>query len=286
MIRVVSTGLLATVQDLGRPGYADLGVSAAGAADALALRAGNLLAGNAPGAPAIEMTMTGGVFEFQCDATVALTGAVAVWERRQIRSGAVLTTGPVTGGARLYLCVRGGIAAPAVMGSASMHVVTGLGGRPLRKDDMLPIGSAAGPLPRTGAIHAPERGPVLRVTPGPQSGWVGDGFYPTSWRVSQNSDRMGLLLEGPPVALHSPAQLLTEGVALGAVQIPPGGQPIILFVEHQTTGGYAKIANVISADFHALGQLRPRDPVTFRRVAMSEALGALRRQEEWLRGLA
>jgi antagonist of KipI len=97
---------------------------------------------------------------------------------------------------------------------------------------------------------------------------------------------MGVRLEGPPVASVTAAELLTEGVALGAVQIPAGGQPIILFVEHQTTGGYPKIANVISADFHSLGQLRAHEHVSFHRVSMQEALEALRRQEEWLRGLA
>jgi antagonist of KipI len=285
MIRVISPGLLATVQDLGRPGYADIGVSASGAADALALRAGNLLAGNPPGAPAIEMTMTGGVFEFHCDAVAALAGAIPVWHRRRVRSGETLRCEPLTNGARLYLCVRGGIAAPTVMGSASAHLVTGLGGKALRRGETLAIGSAAGPLPRRDAIGAPARRPALRVTPGPQSHWFDDDFYSASWRLSPHSDRMGLRLEGPPVAAITGAQLLTEGVTLGAVQVPAGGQPIILFVEHQTTGGYPKIASVISADFHSLAQLRAHDRVAFERVTLDDALHALRRQEEWLGAL-
>jgi antagonist of KipI len=286
MIRVVSPGLLSTVQDLGRPGYADIGVSAGGAADALTLRAGNLLAGNPPGAPAIEMTMTGGAFEFQCAAVICLAGGIPVWQRRRVLPGEVVRCGTLSDGARLYLCVRGGITAPLVMGSASTHVLTGVGGRPLRKGDILAFGAAAGPLPRRDAVDAPERRRDLRVTPGPQSHWFDDAFYQASWRVSRHSDRMGLRLEGPPIPSQRSAELLTEGVALGAVQVPPGGEPIILFVEHQTTGGYPKVANVISADFHSLGQLRPHDSVTFSRVTLEEALGALRRQEEWLRGLA
>jgi antagonist of KipI len=285
VIRVVSPGLLATVQDLGRPRYADIGVSASGAADVLALRAGNLLVGNPPGAPAIEMTITGGVFEFRSDATVALAGALPVWRRRLVRSGEILHCGPLSGGARLYLCVRGGVAAPSVMGSASAHVLTGLGGKPMRKGDTLPIGTSAGALPRLDAVDAPERRPAIRVTPGPQSHWFGDAFYGAYWRLTPHSDRMGLRLEGPPVAATTAEQLLTEGVALGAVQIPADGQPIILFVEHQTTGGYPKIANVISADFHSLAQLRPHDPVGFERLTLEEALQALRRQEEWLHAL-
>lgn len=285
MIRVVSPGMLSTIQDLGRPGWADIGVSACGAADALALRAGNLLAGNPHGAPAIEMTMTGGVFEFQRAADICVSGAAPVWRRRQVRAGEVIRCGTIIDGARLYLCVRGGISAPLVMGSASTHVVTGLGGRPLRKGDVLAIGASAGPLPLLDGVDAPQRRHTLRVTSGPQSAWFGEDFYRTSWRISQHSDRMGLRLDGPPIAANTEAELLTEGVALGAVQIPAGGQPIVLFVEHQTTGGYPKIANLISADFHSLGQLRAHEQVTFHRVSIEEALDALRRQEEWLGGL-
>jgi antagonist of KipI len=122
------------------------------------------------------------------------------------------------------------------------------------------------------------------VTAGPQARWFGDELYAAAYQVTEESNRMGLRLRGPAIA--SPAgHMVTEGVPLGAVQIPPEGQPIVLFVEHQTTGGYPKPANVISADLWRVGQLRPRDEVRFSRVTMEEALELLRRQEAWLYSL-
>jgi allophanate hydrolase subunit 2 len=124
----------------------------------------------------------------------------------------------------------------------------------------------------------------LRVTPGPQAHWFSDGIYAAAYQVAEESNRMGIRLRGP--AIPSPAgHMLTEGVPLGAIQIPPDGQPIILFVEHQTTGGYPKPANVISADFWRLGQLRPRDEVRFEPVTFEQALDLLRQQEQWLYAL-
>jgi allophanate hydrolase subunit 2 len=124
----------------------------------------------------------------------------------------------------------------------------------------------------------------LRATPGPQADWFSGELYTASYTVSEESNRMGIRLAGP--VIPSPAgHMLTEGVALGAVQVPESGQPIILFVEHQTTGGYPKPANVISADFPRLGQLRPRDQVRFESVTIEQALQLLRRQEEWLYSL-
>ena len=129
----------------------------------------------------------------------------------------------------------------------------------------------------------------LRATAGPQARWFGDELYGAGYRVSEESNRMGIRLEGPalpsPALLSQDGHMITEGVPLGAVQAPPDGQPIVLFVEHQTTGGYPKPANVISADFWRLGQLRPRDVVRFERITMEGALGLLREQEEWLYSL-
>ena len=171
------------------------------------------------------------------------------------------------------------------MGSASVHVMTGVGGRPLRAGDTLAIGAAAIRLPRRpGRIHPlPAAGP-LRVTPGPQSERFGGELYLSPYAVSEESNRMGLRLRGPAIS-SPPGAMLTEGVALGAIQVPPGGQPIVLFVEHQTTGGYPKPANVISADFCRLGQLRPRDAVTFELVSFEQAADLMREQERWLYAL-
>jgi antagonist of KipI len=291
LILVLSPGALTTVQDLGRFGFAHYGISASGAADPLALRAANLLVGNAENAPVLEMTLTGGEFAFEGGATIALTGAdfganVAMWQAVGVRDGDVVRLGGARNGARCYLAVRGGLDVPLVMGSASVHVMTQVGGRPLMRGDRLTIGHAAVRRPRnTPRVWPMHRGTAsLRATPGPQARWFGEELYRGNYVVSEESNRMGIRLKG--TALAAPAgHMITEGVPLGAVQAPPDGQPIVLFVEHQTTGGYPKPANVISADFWQLGQLRPRDEVHFERITMEGALHLLREQEEWLYSL-
>ena len=287
-IRVLEGGAQTTVQDLGRFGWAHFGVSASGAADPLALRAGNLLVGNAENAAALEMTLVGGAFEFENDAVIALAGSdfgagLPLWTPVEVKAGGIIRCRATRSGARCYLCVRGGLAVPHVMGSASTHLATGVGGRALRKGDLLAVGDAAVRWARPPAGPPPfPRAGALRVTRGPQAEWFGEEeFYRGVWTVSEESNRMGLRLLGEPIPSPT-GHMLTEGVALGAIQVPPGGQPIILFVEHQTTGGYPKPANVISADFWRLGQLRPRDRVAFESVTIEQALALLRSVEEWL----
>ena len=283
---MVTPGFLTTVQDLGRFGWAHFGISASGAADPFSFRAANLLAGNQENAPALEMTLTGGEFVFERDAIVVAAGSdftcpVPLWEPVEIAAGRHLRFGPARDGARCYLAVRGGLDVPLVMGSASVHVMTGVGGRPLRRGDTLDVGDAAVRRPRPPARGIPSGGGDMRVTPGPQSHLFGDELYRAEYTVREESNRMGLRLKG--TALPAPAGgMISEGVALGAIQVPPDGQPIILFVEHQTSGGYPKPANVISADFRLLGQLRPRDRVRLERTTMEAAVEFLRDQEEWL----
>jgi len=191
------------------------------------------------------------------------------------------------------LCVQGGIAVKAFLGSASTHLLSGLvgyEGRALRKGDVLNLGSAIAPQrKRTLAGKALGRmapRKVLRVTPGPQSHWFPESsqqlFYGSMYRVAEESNRMGLRLEGPSITEGSGGRMISEGVSLGAIQVPDGGLPIILFIEQQTTGGYPKIANVISADLHSLGQLRPRDEVRFERVGFEMARSLLLEQEKLL----
>ena len=290
-IRVVSPGLQTTVQDLGRFGWTHFGISASGAADAFALRAGNLLVGNAENAAALEMTLLGGAFEFDTNTIVALTGSdfgagFPLWTPVEVKGGQTLRCGPSQSGARCYLCVRGGVAVPKVMGSASTHVITSVGGRPLRAGDTLSIGNESIRRPRPVPKTVPPLGDgPLRVTDGPQAeAFKAEDLYGAAYTVSEECNRMGLRLRGPAIA-SAAGHMVTEGVPLGAVQIPPDGQPIILFVEHQTTGGYPKPANVISADFRRLGQLRPRNQVTFERVTIEQALRLLQQQEQWLYGL-
>lgn len=287
MIHVESPGALTTVQDLGRPGYAHLGVSASGAADALALRVANLLVGNGENAPALEMTLVGGAFRFDCDAVAALAGSdfgAMLWRPFRLRAGELLRLGPTRGGARCYLAVRGGLDVPRTLGSASAHVLTGLGGGPLKRGDSLRIGPEPAREPLWRGIEWPwDRRAPLRVTAGPQAGWFGRGLDGLDYEVREESNRMGLRLRGPRFA--QPREMVTEGVSLGAIQIPPEGDPLVLFVEHQTTGGYPKIANLISADLWRVGQLRPRDPVRFETVTLGRAIELLREQEAWLGAL-
>jgi antagonist of KipI len=291
-ILVHDPGLFTTVQDLGRDGFGPIGVSPSGAADTIALRLGNRLVGNAMGAAALEMTLVGGTFVFRDDAVVALTGSdfgatldgvsVATWTSFEARAGATLRLGPTRSGARGYVCVHGGIDVKPFLGSASTHVMTGLGGldgRPLRKGDEVAIGTATVSFRKRTVVRrtlerlAPRK--ILRVTPGEQSASFAESsrrmLYDGVYRVLEQSNRMGIRLDGPPIAGDAGGEMITEGVSLGAVQVPPGGLPIVLFVEQQTTGGYPKIANVVSADLASLGQLRPRDEVRFQPVALDAA---------------
>jgi len=302
-ILVQSSGLLTTVQDLGRQGFGTIGVSPSGAADPVSVRLGNRVVGNPENAAALEMTLLGGTFSFSDGAIVALAGsdfgaalddaAIVPGKSVQLSPGQTLRLGPTRSGARCYLCVHGGIAVPQFLGSASTHLLSGLGGfegRALRKGDVLSIGPATKPFrERVLSGRIVERlslRSVLRVTPGPQADWF-DGaslraFCAATYRVGEQSNRMGIRLEGPPVSPQIGRPMITEGVSLGAIQVPTGGLPIILFVEQQTTGGYPKIANVISADLHRLGQLRPRDEIRFEQVTFDAARSLLIEHEKLL----
>jgi antagonist of KipI len=302
-IQVQAPGLLTTVQDLGREGFGPMGVSPSGAADPISLRLGNRLVGNAEAAAALEMTLLGGTFLFPQGAIIALTGSdfgatldaapIDLWTSVEAMPGQTLRVGATRSGARCYSCVNGGIGVKPFLGSASTHLLSGLGGhqgRALRKEDVLRIGPATASFrKRVLAPQALQRlspRKVLRVTPGPQSDCFPASsqqlFYEKTYRVAEDSNRMGLRLEGPPMAQGSTGEMITEGVSIGAVQITAAGLPIILFVEQQTTGGYAKIANVISADLHSLGQLRPRDEIRFERVGWDTAHALLFEQEQLL----
>ena len=302
-IRVLTPGLFTTVQDLGRYGHAHLGISPAGAADPLSLRIANLLVGNNENTPALEMTLLGATLEFDESAVVAITGANCQCKLGQDRApaktavelpaGAVLQCGSMPTGARAYLAVQGGLDVPLVMGSTSTSVAARFGGfqgRRLQRGDVLPVrkhNALRGRALRPGALDRLYAQGPLRVTKGAQQDWfTPDAFatlYSSTYIVSEQSDRTGLRLKGDAMQPREGTELLTDGIPLGAIQVPQDGQPIILFVDQQTTGGYPKIANVIAADMHRVGQLRPRDEVRFAEVTIAEAVQALREQEEWLR---
>jgi len=318
-IVVESPGLFTTVQDLGRPGHARLGISAAGAADPIALRLANRLAGNLEGAAAIEMTLAGGTFRFEAGAVVAIAGAEmeAIAESDAgglpipagcaafVPAGGRLRCGAARQGARAVLAVAGGVRLPPWLGSVSTHVGSRLGGvegRALLKGDRLPFApEAAATAAGTDAAAAAHAAilrrlegeipggssgampVVLRATAGAQ--WdrfdvaARAAFTGGEYVVSGASDRMGLRLDGAPMAPPGDGRMLTEGMPLGAVQIPPAGKPVILFVDHQTTGGYPVIASIVTADQPRVAQLRPGARVRFERVDLDAALRLLAEQE-------
>ncbi len=309
VIQVQSPGLQTTVQDLGRHGYGPLGVSPSGAADPLSLRIGNRLLGNPESAAAVEMTLMGGAYLFPDGATAALTGSnfdatldgqpIEMWTAFAIRPGQVLKLPHTRTGARCYLCVHGGVVVPMLLGSASTHLLSGLGGvegRALRKGDVLTIGAESSRRngrvdPRFLSALVPGRtltdtvANLLRVTTGPQAqrfSASSESFYGGLYTVTEEANRTGIRLEGPPIEDPAKGHMITEGVCLGAIQVPAGGQPIILHVEQQTAGGYPKIANIIAADLASLGQLRPRDSIRFSPVTLETAIALLREQEQFL----
>jgi antagonist of KipI len=302
-IRVQDPGLLTTVQDLGRHGYSHLGISCGGAADSLAMRIANLLVGNAENAATLEMTLAGARLEFDEESVVALTGGecdcriggktMPMWQAVRVPAREILGCGGLKMGARLYLATQGRLDVRPIMGSSSTNMAGhfgGLDGRGLRKDDLLGVRRGPNSRVRTlkpGAVDGLYSPGPIRVTRGAQYDWFGpeafDKLFSCPYTVSEQSNRSGLRLKGESISPRIRSQLLTEGVSLGAIQVPQDEQPMILFVDQQTTGGYPKIANVISADMHRVGQLRPREQVRFTEVAIPEAICLLREQEEWLK---
>ncbi len=286
MIVVRRPGLLTTIQDLGRPGYAHLGVPHAGAVDVASLRLANRLVGNDEGAAGLEITLVGP--ELLCDSPtyVALTGAqvAAAVEGRAVAmnaaycvpAGAVLSIGSVTAGVRTYLGVRGGIDVPLVLGSRATDTLSGLGPPKLAAGRGLIVGPAgrAEPWAEVAPTRPAEMEPVLRVTLGPRDNHLATGAVEalcrTTWTVTSKSDRTGVRLEGPPLRWRQRQQreLRSEGMATGAIQVPRDGQPIVLLANHPTTGGYPVIAVVREADVALAAQARPGTALRFRTVEL------------------
>lgn len=302
MIIVLSPGFLTTVQDEGRRGWRAFGMPWAGAMDRYAFAAANLLAGNPPGSAVLEMTLSGGSFRFEEAAYVALCGAdmgaalegapAGNWAAFPVASGATLSFGPAARGCRAYLAVLGGIDVPVVLGSRSTYAragVGGFGGRAIGGGDILRIGpaSAAGRLPPRrslpGRLVPPQGEEVrVRVLPGPQEEmFAPDGiatFFSSPYKVTDRNDRMGYRLEGPAVRHDGGADIITDALATGAVQVPGNGMPIVMMVDCQTSGGYAKIGTVIGPDLRLMAQSRCGDTVRFIHCPEEDAITALREE--------
>ena len=266
MIEVLDPGPLTTVQDSGRPGLAHLGVSPSGAADPRAYELGNRLVGSRPGAASLESTLAGPRLRFVADAVVALTGAVHR-PAFEVAAGEVLDVGGYARGARTYLAVRGGIAVEPMLGSRSTDLMGGVGPPAVRTGDVLPVGDEVGEAAAATPDPLPDK-PVLRIVPGPRADWFApdalEALTSRPWRMSAASNRVGIRLEGEPLAWARDEELRSEGLVTGALQVPPNGRPILLLNDHPTTGGYPVLATVVSGDLPSAGQLAPGDTVSFR----------------------
>jgi len=302
-LKVLAPGLHTTVQDLGRIGYQAIGVPVSGALDGFSLRLANALAGNPHGMAAFEILLSGPAFEMMADsARVALVGiganlSIRDQQPRPIPAGqsAVLRRGEVfeiavgPQSACCYLAVEGGIAVPLVLGSASTYVrarLGGLHGRPLQKEDAVPLAIARASERREMRMPvtlAATREQPIRVVLGPQQEY----FIPEAltallsaeFQVSRESDRMGMRLEGPPLRHRDGWDIISDAIATGSIQVPGSGQPIVLLADHQTTGGYPKIATVVSADLPAIARCRPGDKLRFVAVAAEAAENLCREAE-------
>jgi len=308
-LHVLRPGLFTTVQDLGRFGYQELGVPVAGALDPLALRLANALVGNPQGTAGLEIAYLGPALRVAADSLrVAAGGPLAMtlerpgeparplepWRTHTLRDGDVLSVNAVSGAAVGVLAVAGGFDLPPFLGSLSTYARAGLGplgGQPLTAGTRLPLVRAAAPAGDDLEFADPPdlgAGPI-RVVPGPQDDRFTveamATFLGAAYVVGKQSDRMGLRLEGPALAHRAGADIPSDGLVTGSVQVPGNGLPIVLLNDHQTIGGYAKIATVISADLPRLGRLRAGDTLRFAAVTVPEAEALRRRFESHVAGL-
>jgi allophanate hydrolase len=302
-LKILSAGLHTTVQDLGRLGFQHVGVPVSGALDGFGLRLANVLVGNPQGAASLEILGSGPSFEIAADtarlALVAMGANVEIRGERArtvgagqsvtVQRGEAVRIGLGRQSACGYLAVEGGIAVPSILGSASTYVRAGLGGlhgRALQRGDFVPIALEAAAERaelRTPAPPAASAEDPIRVVLGPQQ----DCFTPEAvallleaeFRVSKDADRMGMRLDGPRLRHNGGWDIVSDAIATGSIQVPGSGQPIILLADHQTTGGYPKIATVISADLPALATRRPGDRLRFAAVNRDEAEELCRQAE-------
>jgi len=293
---VVQPGPLTTVQDLGRHGWQQYGVPPSGAIDDYAFRIGNVLVGNDESAASLEITLVGCQLRVLEDTVIALTGAdlaptlngapIPMWETFPVSRADKIAFLRLKTGCRAYLAVSGGIAVPRVMASAATCIRAGIGGfegRALRSGDILrTVEDTPPPIRvRVPPEYRPEYGSriELRVILGPQDDYfTGEGirtFLRSEYTISGQADRMGCRLEGPQIQHSAEADIISDGIPLGAVQVPGNGLPIILLVDRQTTGGYTKIATVVSTEIPKLAQAKPGDKVGFRQVGDERAWIAL-----------
>lgn len=310
VFEVMKPGLSTTVQDLGRTGYQQYGIVVSGAMDRFALQVGNILVGNWRGAAGLEIAMIGPELRLLQDTVIAVCGAdvsptldgmtIPLWKSLQVKAGQILRFGQPKSGLYAYLTVAGGIEVRTVMGSRATYVKAKLGGfkgRRLQKEDVLKRGDIKTTIRvlagrRLTPGYIPDYGCTerIRVVIGPDH----DAFTKESMRaflsekyeVTSQSDRMGYRLKGPKLQHASSADIISDAILPGTIQVPANGEPIVLLADRQTTGGYARIATVISVDLPYVAQMAPGYPFCFEPVSVEEAQGLFVQQEKFMRQLS
>ena len=306
MIEIITPGLLTTVQDFGRVGVMKNGFTQNGAMDRYSMTVANRLCGNCDSAPVLEMTVLGVTARFTQDTVVCVSGAdfgakinekpIKRNKAYKINNGDILSMGAAKSGMRAYLAVAGGIVGEYVFGSASTNLKFAFGGhfgKKLQSGDVLSIGTGAFPLGEIDKWEIPEseysKDAQLRVVLGPQNEMFTDEdirlFLSQEYEVTAQSDRMGIRLSGEPLKSKNGMDIISDGIVFGSVQVPNSGEPIILMADHQTTGGYAKIATVISVDLPRASQLSVGNTVRFKSVTVEEAEQEAKKQKRFFDNL-
>ncbi len=305
-ISFLSPGLFTTIQDAGRFGFQQYGFAPGGALDKRAMTMANMLVGNEPGEAVLEMTLLGAEMEFTEANVIAITGAlceptrngepVPMYTAIKMQSGDTLSIGAVKDGCRIYVAFAGGLNVPTVMGSKSTQIKYGLGGfegRALKAGDSIPFMNPKCDLSNLEKRVLPP--PVrqtgvktLRVVLGPQADTFFtkealDTFLREEYAVTNESDRMGYRLEGKALTFVNGADIISDAIALGSVQVPASGKPIVLLCDRQTVGGYAKIATVISVDIPVIAQCKMGDKMRFQAISVAAAQRLYKKQEKQYR---
>jgi antagonist of KipI len=319
-LEIIKPGLLTTIQDTGRYHFRKQGVILSGAMDNVALRIGNILVGNPEEEAALELTFTGPEIRFTQPYLIAITGTlntpyinkepISLWKPVYVNEGCVLTFGLPRKGSRAYLTVAGGMNIPKVMGSYATYLRANIGGwhgRQLQAGDVI---SCKKPMGRTQQLMeevktdglnyrqakwglaskyypAVKQNQLIRVIRGPEYECLSEeskaDLWNKSFQVSTQSDRMGYRLEGNKLSINTPVELISSAVTFGTLQLPSDGNPIILMADHQTTGGYPRIAQVISADISVMAQVLPQQTIRFKEISLQDAQQLYYAQESVIR---
>lgn len=300
-IKIINGGMLSTIQDIGRTGAQSTGFSVSGVMDRDAYRDANHLVGNINNEAVIEMTYNGICAEFLCDTVIAFTGgnfaptingmSVPCYQSLTVHRGEILKMGMTSDSMRCYMAVRGGFDVPVVMGSRSTNLkikTGGFEGRKLKTGDIIPVGNGITEPNKNRVLPKPDYNNEIRVILGPQdSHFTQKGihtFLSGEYTVSDKSDRMGYRFDGAEIE-NNGTDIISDGIAEGSIQVSSNGQPIIMMADRQTTGGYAKIATVISVDIPKLAQKKPGEKVKFTAVTLEEAQKEYIKKEKYYRTL-